>query len=146
MRAKLLSRKYLGVYHQVVDAVTAFVLAGGKSSRMGQDKAFLRLGGSTLLDRALGSGERLGWRATATIVGSTSKFGGFGVVIEDKYPERGPLGGIHAALAHTSTDLNLIIAVDLPFLRPELLRYLIDQAQEIGTHANEALAFVPRPG
>lgn len=140
--AKRLSRKYLGVYHQVVDAVTAFVLAGGKSSRMGQDKAFLRLGGSTLLDRALGLAKAAA--GNATIVGSTSKFGGFGVVIEDKYPERGPLGGIHAALAQTSTDLNLIVAVDLPFLRLELLRYLIDQAQEIDRHANEALAFVPR--
>jgi molybdopterin-guanine dinucleotide biosynthesis protein A len=76
----------------------------------------------------------------ATIVGSASKFSGFNV-IEDKYPERGPLGGIHAALAQTSTDLNLIVAVDLPFLRPELLRYLIAQA-----HSSVALAVVPRSG
>jgi molybdenum cofactor guanylyltransferase len=127
------------VYHQAVDALTGFVLAGGKSSRMGQDKAFLKLGGITLLERAL----RLAKAATgnATIVGNASKFAGFGVVIEDQYPECGPLGGIHAALAQTSTDLNLIVAVDLPFLRPEFLRYLIAQAG-----ASDAMALVPRSG
>jgi len=41
------------VYHQRVGDLTAFILAGGRSRRMGQDKAFLELGGRTLLSRAL---------------------------------------------------------------------------------------------
>src|SRR6266849_3025762 len=99
-----------------MDAVTAFVMAGGKSARMGEDKAFLRLGRCTLLAHALDLARAAA--GSAWIVGNSGKFGAFGPVIEDVYPERGPLGGIHAALTQTATDLNLMIAVDLPFLHP----------------------------
>src|ERR1700704_3068714 len=104
------------MYYHSVDNVTAFVLAGGKSSRMGQDKAFLQLGGRTLLDRALDLAKNA--VDGVFIVGSAEKFASLGPVVEDIYPGHGPLGGIHAALTRTSTDLNLIIAVDLPFLHP----------------------------
>jgi molybdopterin-guanine dinucleotide biosynthesis protein A len=127
------------VYHHVVEPVTAFILAGGKSSRMGQDKAFLRLGDRTLLAHALQLARAVS--GNAWIVGSTKKFAHFGPVAEDVYPERGPLAGIHAALTRTSTDLNLIIAVDLPFLQPGLLNYLISQARETA-----AGVVVPRAG
>ena len=88
---------------------------------MGQDKAFLRLGGCTLLERALELVR--GLAGNAWIVGNKGKFAAFGPVVEDLYPGMGPLGGIHAALTKTSTDLNLMIAVDLPFVQagfPEL--------------------------
>jgi molybdenum cofactor guanylyltransferase len=125
------------MYHHAVDPVTAFVLAGGKSSRMGQDKAFLQLGGCTLLARAMELA-----RAAAGgvyIVGSSEKFAAFGPVIADVYPERGPLGGIHAALSQTDTDPNLMIAVDLPFLNPSFLKYLISRARE-----SQAVVVVPK--
>src|SRR5215471_15241665 len=108
--------------------VTAFVLAGGKSSRMGSDKAFVRLGEANLLSRAL----RIAGTVTSAvrIVGDAKKFESFGQVVEDVYPDRGPLGGIHAALSSTATRWNLMLAVDLPFVRTELLSYLISQARE----------------
>jgi molybdopterin-guanine dinucleotide biosynthesis protein A len=127
------------VYHHGVEPVSAFILAGGKSSRMGQDKAFLRLGDRTLLAHALQLAHAVS--GNAWIVGSTEKFADYGSVAEDVYPERGPLAGIHAALTRTSTDLNLIMAVDLPFLQPGLLNYLISQA--CGT---AAVVVVPRAG
>jgi molybdenum cofactor guanylyltransferase len=114
------------------------VLAGGKSSRMGpnRDKAFLKTNGQTLLERALGlakaaTGSEEGNAASRRtwIVGSAEKFAGFGPVVEDVYRGQGPLAGIHAALATSTTDLNLIIAVDMPFLQPEFLSYLITQAR-----------------
>jgi molybdopterin-guanine dinucleotide biosynthesis protein A len=122
-----------------MERVSAFVLAGGRSSRMGQDKAFLRLGGSTLLARAV----ELATAAaeSAWIVGRTEKFGAFGTVIEDVYRDCGPLGGIHAALTQTATDLNLMVAVDLPFLRLGLLSFLIAQARK-----TTAAVVVPRAG
>lgn len=106
-----------------MEAVTAFVLAGGKSSRMGRDKALLQFEGKTLLERAL----ELAGSVTAEvkIVGDPAKYGTFGPVISDIYADRGPLGGIHAALANTDTDLNLILATDLPFVAPPFLQYLI---------------------
>src|ERR1700730_2340598 len=75
----------LGMYHHSVEPVTAFVLAGGKSSRMGQDKSFLQLGGCTLLARAV----ELATAAAGGvyIVGSSEKFAAFGSVIADVYPE-----------------------------------------------------------
>jgi molybdopterin-guanine dinucleotide biosynthesis protein A len=127
------------VYHHGVDPVTAFILAGGKSSRMGQDKAFLQVAGRTLLARALRAASAV--TASVWIVGDAKKFADFCPVVEDVYPECGPLSGIHAALASTHTDLNLIVAVDMPFLQPSFLRYLIMQARE-----STAVVTVPTAG
>jgi molybdopterin-guanine dinucleotide biosynthesis protein A len=119
--------------------VTAFVLAGGKSSRMGSDKAFLRLGDETLLSQALKLG---GTVAEAVwIVGDAKKFAAFGRVVEDVYRDRGPLGGIHAALSGSTTELNLMLAVDLPFVTQKLLQYMLSRALESG-----AMVTVPRTG
>ncbi len=117
--------------------ITTFVLAGGKSTRMGSDKAFLELGGRTLLARTLDLAPSIG--SPVKIVGEPTKFAHIGSVVQDIYQEHGPLGGIQAALASTATELNLILAVDLPFLRPEFLRYLISRARE-----SSAVVTVPR--
>jgi molybdopterin-guanine dinucleotide biosynthesis protein A len=73
------------------------------------------------------------------IVGSWSKFGEFGQVVEDVYPERGPLGGIHAALRSSAAELNLMLAVDLPFMRAEFLAWLCEKASK-----NDAVVTVPK--
>jgi molybdenum cofactor guanylyltransferase len=75
------------------------------------------------------------------IVGDAKKFADFGRVVEDVYRGRGPLGGIHAALSSSATELNLMLAVDLPFVGPEFLEYLLLRAQESG-----AMITVPRAG
>lgn len=116
------------MYDHRVSDVSAFVLAGGKSSRMGSDKALLELAGQTLLSRAVavsGSVSENVW-----IVGDSVEFPSAVRVVKDVYPGQGPLGGIHAALNKTSSPLNLILAVDLPFIEPGFLRYLISQAQD----------------
>ena len=95
---------------------------------MGRDKAFLELGGKTLLARGLTLAASVAQQVM--IVGDIRRFSAFGRVVPDVYPERGPLGGIHAALTTTTTELNLILAVDLPFLTAEFLRYLVSQARQ----------------
>ena len=132
----------LAVYDQRVKlgaefGVAAFVLAGGKSTRMGSDKAFLRLGDETLLSRALKTAGAVS--ADVRIVGDAQKFAAFGRVVEDVYRDRGPLGGIHAALSSTTTELNLMLAVDLPFVIPKFLKYLLGRTRESG-----AMVTVPR--
>jgi molybdopterin-guanine dinucleotide biosynthesis protein A len=112
------------------DDVTAFVLAGGQSTRMGREKAMLELGGSTLLERALQLA--LTVAAEAMVVGSRGEFERYGRLLEDVYPGQGPLGGIHAALWASPTDLNLILAVDTPFLEARFLEFLVAQARESG--------------
>ncbi len=120
-----------------MDDLTGFVLAGGKSTRMGSDKALLEFRGRPLLDRALETLRAL--TPEVLIVGARSRFDGRGSVVEDVFRDRGPLGGIHAALSVTATDLNLILAVDLPFIGPNELKYLVKKAR-----SSSALAVVPR--
>jgi len=112
--------------------LTGFVLAGGKSSRMGTDKAALPLGGRTLLEHALTVARSVA--KEVFILGSPEIYGSYGPTIADIFPGCGPLGGIHAALSHVAqasksgpSNLNLILAVDTPFITPEFLRYLVER-------------------
>lgn len=118
-------------YHRSMDALapdlSAFILAGGKSTRMGTDKAFVTLDGRTLLARSLDLVRSV--TADVRIVGDAGKFGPFAPVVEDVFRDCGPLGGIHAALRASREDLNLILAVDLPFVSLALLQYLITRAR-----------------
>jgi molybdopterin-guanine dinucleotide biosynthesis protein A len=127
------------VYHQRVGDLTAFILAGGRSRRMGRDKAFLELGGRTLLSRAMELANAIA--PAVRIVAPQEKFLTIARTIEDVYPDCGPLAGIHAALACTTTELNLMLAVDLPFVEADFLTYLIAQASQVS-----ALVTVPEAG
>jgi molybdenum cofactor guanylyltransferase len=117
--------------------LAAFVLAGGKSSRMGLDKAFLEYRGRTLLSCALELAHSVS--PSVCIVGSREKFAGYSDVVEDLFPGRGPLGGIHAALRSSHADLNLMMAVDMPLLSQQFLQYLIDRAR-----SSKATVIAPR--
>jgi molybdenum cofactor guanylyltransferase len=91
--------------------IRGFILAGGQSTRMGRDKALLDWHGSPLVDHMT----NLLGRATddVQVVGRDH--------LPDRLPGRGPLSGIATALTITSTDNNLIVAVDLPLLTKEFL-------------------------
>jgi molybdopterin-guanine dinucleotide biosynthesis protein A len=104
---------------------------------MGADKAFLEFDGRTLLERALGVMHEA--CHDVAIVGDPAKFGSYEVVVQDLYPGCGPLAGIHAALLHSSGELNLVLAVDMPFVTRELLLYLFATAEETA-----AVVTVPR--
>jgi molybdenum cofactor guanylyltransferase len=106
--------------------LTGFVLAGGKSTRMGRDKAVLSLNGRTLLETALAAVHPV--VNEVFILGPPEPYRAYAPVITDIFPGCGPLGGIHAALAQTKTEFNLMIAVDTPFLSAALLRYLAERA------------------
>jgi molybdopterin-guanine dinucleotide biosynthesis protein A len=120
-----------------------FVLAGGKSSRMGagsdrdKDKAFLEFRGQTLLNRALAVMGTVCDRVA--IVGDPAKFTKYESVVPDIFPGCGPLAGIHAALLHSSAELNLMLAVDMPFVSRELLALLLAAAEQ-----SDAIIIAPR--
>jgi molybdenum cofactor guanylyltransferase len=105
---------------------------------MGRDKAFVEFEGRTLLQRALELARSIG--AEVDIVGSRDKFSGYAATVEDVFCDCGPLGGIHAALRTSSTELNLILAVDMPFVTAAFLQYLIKLAKE----SCETCVTVPR--
>lgn len=106
----------------------AFLLAGGKSSRMGANKAFLDFRGQPLLHRALAL--LRGACGNVTIVGDPETFASYAPVVTDVFAGCGPLAGIHSALLHSSAELNLMLAVDMPFVSQDLLRFLLGAATE----------------
>jgi len=91
---------------------------------MGEDKAFMQLGGKTLLDIAHDIAASV--CQDVRIVGDRERFGP--QAVEDIFPDSGPLCGIHAALSSTTSDLSLLLAVDTPFLKPRFLQWMLDQA------------------
>jgi molybdopterin-guanine dinucleotide biosynthesis protein A len=116
-----------------------FVIAGGRSSRMGADKAFLDFHGQTLLDHALTAMDAVCDRVA--IVGDPARFPKYEFVVADVFSGCGPLAGIHAALVHSPVELNLMLAVDMPFVSRELLAFLFASAADEDNHA---IITVPR--
>jgi molybdopterin-guanine dinucleotide biosynthesis protein A len=94
--------------------VTGFVLAGGKSSRMGRDKALLDWHGVTLLEHMMNLLRTV--TDPVLVVGRDQ--------LCDRLPGLGPLSGIATGLEHSATDANLFLAVDLPHLTEGFLKYL----------------------
>jgi molybdopterin-guanine dinucleotide biosynthesis protein A len=122
--------------------VAAFILAGGASSRMGEDKGLLEISGDPLAVRTASLVEPL--VAIVEIVGNLAKFGGFGIAnIPDqefctrsaKERSPGPLAGIATALGATSLPWNLVLACDLPYLTREWLAWLLQWPVASGTEA-----------
>jgi molybdopterin-guanine dinucleotide biosynthesis protein A len=100
-----------------------YVLAGGRSSRMGQDKALMQLDGQPLA--AIVALNVRGAVGSVTLVGERAKYGALGLpLIEDLHPGLGPLSGIHAALTHCRKPLALIAGCDMPFLTAGFLEEL----------------------
>jgi molybdopterin-guanine dinucleotide biosynthesis protein A len=116
-----------------------FVLAGGRSTRMGQDKALLSLAGLSLLDLALDKLRALPLAGTPRIAAARSDLSSHAAVIADLHPGCGPLSGIEAALAASAQPLNVFLPVDLPLLPPPFLLWMLQRATITG-----ALMTVPR--
>ncbi|HVF30428.1 MAG TPA: molybdenum cofactor guanylyltransferase [Pyrinomonadaceae bacterium] len=110
--------------------IDSFILIGGKSTRLGVDKAFVEMGGETLVERAAATVRHAlpGARVTA-VAGSESQFAINAITsripfVFDLYPERGPLGGLHAGLAHAQSSWIFVLACDFPFVSAELIELL----------------------
>lgn len=106
-----------------------FVVAGGRSSRMGRDKALLPYGESTLLDHAIAQTRRV-TDDVAILAGPVRRYEGFGLaVVEDVVCGVGPLGGLYSALLSASVDGReriFWLAVDLPHVSADLLSGLMN--------------------
>lgn len=104
---------------------------------MGSDKALLELGSKTLIQRACELAASVA--NSVSLVGPAEKLSPFGPVVPDIYPNRGPLGGLYSALSATQTELNLVLAVDLPLLTRDFLLTFRALAER-----EPAMAYVPR--
>jgi molybdopterin-guanine dinucleotide biosynthesis protein A len=111
----------------------AFILAGGRSTRMGRDKVLVEFKGITLIEHALAKLRSLGF--APRIAGSRPDLARSAPILADNYPGLGPLSGIEAALAASREELNLFLAVDQPLVPPEFLRWMIGRATQTGAFA-----------
>jgi len=102
---------------------TGVVLAGGRSSRMGRDKALLAIDGRTLLDRAI---ELLREAGATKVLVSGDRPGG----IPDMTPGLGPVGGIASVLSQVDDGAFVVMPVDMPALDIDTLHVLLDAATE----------------
>lgn len=112
--------------------ITVQIMAGGRSSRMGRDKALVTLGGKTLLERAVERWKDWGGALFLSVGGEErEKLAPVEATpVFDRYPGFGPMGGLHGGLLVCETDYLLLCAVDTPFLTPEHAEKL---AASIGT-------------
>ncbi|MEO8360012.1 MAG: molybdenum cofactor guanylyltransferase [Vicinamibacteria bacterium] len=113
--------------------IRGYVVAGGRSSRMGRDKAFLPWNGITLLDHAIHT-LRAATSDVAILCGPARRYEDFGVpVVVDEICGAGPIGGLYSALTHAASsgrDRMVWLAVDTPHVSSALLRELAQALDE----------------
>lgn len=113
-----------------VDEVQLIILAGGRNSRIQTKKALLSVGGKPIIERIV---ERLRpiVEGCTLVTGDPEAFAFLGLAsTADRYPGKGPLGGLEAGLTASPEELNLVVACDLPFVSLELAGYLAREAEE----------------
>jgi molybdopterin-guanine dinucleotide biosynthesis protein A len=115
------------------------IQAGGQSSRMGQDKGLIQLGGRSLIEHVLARVEMLGDETIIT-TNTPEQYARFGLrMASDRIPGAGALHGLHTALVAASYAHVLLVACDMPFLQSALLEYMI----RLATNGD---VIVPVPG
>ena len=124
-------------------AIVGYVLAGGGSTRFGQDKALAEIDGKPMLTRMC---ELLAGATTEVrVVAVPGKYASLGIEsVADRWPGEGPLGGIITALKHKEADdsqceWNLMVSCDMPFLTREWIAFLARRAA-----SSEAQVVLPR--
>lgn len=108
----------------VREEVTGIILAGGKSSRFGSNKALSRFEGDRLIERLCKTVGSVTGR-TMLITNTPEEYDFLNLESrKDLVPRCGPIGGIYTALREASTPLCLCVACDMPFIMPEFLEYM----------------------
>ncbi len=106
--------------------ITGIILAGGKSSRMGSDKGLTLFNNKPLINYVIDVLQPLCEKII--ISANNSEYDKFGYdVINDIVPDSGPMGGIYSALLHSTTDVNIVLSCDSPFVKTQTFEYLMEQ-------------------
>ncbi len=115
---------------QQLSAVSAIILAGGRSRRLGRDKAWLEIGGQTIIERVLARLRPL-FEEVMIVAPSSPPFQSLGVrVVPDELPGKGPLGGLYSGLRASTKQWVFCCACDMPFLNKNLIAALTAQANQ----------------
>ena len=110
--------------------LSAAILAGGQSRRMGKDKALLEVDGRALIEYVIDVANRVA-DETFIVASDRPEYEQFGCpVVADKFPQSGSLGGIYTAVSEASNDHCLVLACDMPFVNEKLLKFMVEQVDE----------------
>ncbi len=110
--------------------MTAVILAGGKSSRMGSNKAFLELNGKTFIELQIELLRKM-FDKIFISANTPSEYEYLNLpIFKDVYPDKGPLGGIYTSLINSSSFHTFMLACDMPFVGLELIKHLKDLTKE----------------
>ncbi|HEY8726639.1 MAG TPA: molybdenum cofactor guanylyltransferase, partial [Gaiellaceae bacterium] len=119
-------------------SVSAAIMAGGKSTRMGQDKAWIELDGEPLIARVAAVLAQVA--DEVIVVANDPKYESLGLrVVRDRWPAGGALGGIATGVGAATHDTVLVAACDMPFTSAEVWRILLG-------HIGEADVVIPKIG
>lgn len=110
---------------KLLPRVSAVILAGGKSRRMGRDKAFLEIDGKPLITRVIECVEKV-CAESLIVANDIELYRQFGLqVVRDVLPGKGSLGGLYSGLLAAQEQFIFAFACDMPFLNPDLMQYMI---------------------
>lgn len=110
---------------------TVAILAGGKSSRMGTDKAFADLMGRPMIEHTLSGVAGLGQTETILITNRPADYARLNLpMIGDILPGKGSLGGVYTAIARSIGSHTLVLGCDMPFVSPALLRHMVELSRD----------------
>jgi molybdenum cofactor guanylyltransferase len=113
----------------MTDRMTGIILSGGKSSRMGINKAFLEINGERLIDRTVRQFKEL-FSEVILVTNEPLLYLDQDVhLITDIYKRKGPLGGLYAGLYYASFDYAFLCACDMPYLNVEFIRYMMGRVK-----------------
>lgn len=106
--------------------MTGIILSGGKSTRMGENKSLLKLGGKTVIERVVDLMQSL-FPQVYLITNTPAEYGFLQIpMYEDIFKYKGPIAGIHSGLKASKTKKNFVISCDIPLISEEMIRYIID--------------------
>ena len=106
--------------------ITGVILAGGKSSRMGVNKSFLKLGNQTIIERIVDLMKSI-FSEVIIITNTPDEYKFLNLPLyEDIYKWKGPLAGIHSALTHSQTEKIFVLSCDVPLMSKEMIEYIIE--------------------
>ena len=105
--------------------ITGIVLAGGKSSRMGSDKGLLTINDKTFVEHVIVAMKPLVDKII--IVSNNKDYDQFGYRrVDDSIKDSGPLAALYSGLKHSETEFNLVLSCDIPMIKTEILKKLVD--------------------
>lgn len=104
--------------------MNGIILAGGNSSRFGENKAFVEVAGRPLVENTVNMLKYI-FSEVIIVANKVEDYEYLGLkIVKDIIPGKGPLSGIHAGLVNSSADNNFIVACDMPFLNRDLIQFM----------------------